>query len=69
MGFGAVALTSGPGEGDFCGAVAHIAFDAETLALVDRGAEDFARGCECARKAARKLPKKEGLCVGIASHL
>lgn len=68
MGLGAVAVDSGPGDGGFCGAVAHFEVEAATLALEDIGAEDLGRGWEWARKVARKLPKKEGLCVGIAAH-
>lgn len=46
MGFGAVAVESGPGEGGFCGGAAHIVVDAAALALVDIGADDLGNGCE-----------------------
>lgn len=47
MGFGAVVVISGPGEGGFCGAAAHIVAEAATLALDDIGAEDLVgSGCE-----------------------
>lgn len=59
---------SGPGDADLavpCGAAVHIEAEAVTAAEDDIEVEGFGSGCECARKAARKFPRK-GLCVGMA---
>lgn len=66
MGLGLVTVVSGPGEGFLagCGAAVHIVAVPATAAAVFKE-EALCCGEECARKAVRKPPRKDGLCVGI----
>lgn len=69
MGFGLTAASSGPGEGvrmaTGCAAV-HIVAAPETAAVLVVLSADVL--CWWARKAERKPPSKDGLCVGIMQN-
>jgi len=67
MGLGLLMVCSGPGEGgDFCGALVHNVTEPAAAADVDTDGVDLDSGCECALKAARKLPRN-GRWVGMIS--